>query len=70
MVILLIISLWLLINTWIALFGGIYEQEMVDKFDILTLIICSIFSYPIVYVVTWAYVSVYNKIMNNKISKQ
>lgn len=70
MVILLIISLWLLINTWISLFIGIYEQEMVDKFDIPMLIICSIFSYPIVYVVDWAYVSVCNKIMNNKISKQ
>lgn len=61
MVTLLIISLWLLVNTWVSLSMAIYEQGMIDKFDIPILIICSIFSYPIVSMVYWIYVLIYNK---------
>ena len=61
MVILLIISLWLLINTWISLSFAIYEQDMIDKFTIPILVICSVFSYPIVSIVYWIYALIYNK---------
>ena len=45
MTILLICSIWALVNTWITLFVATYDAK-IDREDLLAIFVCSIFSCP------------------------